>query len=574
MSHRYEPRTTRLPTFLSEVMNGEVTVPIFQREFVWSDEQRLELLDSVFNDRPFGALFLWRVQREYARYDQLGSVRLLSPNRAPPFPQYLIDGMQRVTTLYAALAPGLLAGLRDDAKVKRSSVRLPPESFSLLADKATDGRTAEDWEIFFDAEAEKEPFKLRTGRMKRSGRLPTTWVSTSLLFDHSRIDSLLSSDAHPFRARDELRSRVRVCRNTFNDYAVVLIPLVTDDPEEAVTAFTRINRGGTPMDEAALVHARVWLETQQQDNGFDLRARFDRIRQSLAPYGFDDIKDMTLLNSVLLTAGQPVAALKHRDDASVARLIAASSEAILMRTEEALVTAARFLDEVLLVRGTGALPSAWHLLLLVVVADKLRMDDTALISRVRRWFMATVYAEVLSVNLRMQEELDHLRRHVIDAQGDLGTPRPTTAREAVDALPSAGRFDLRPGRHKAFALSLAHVAAKYDHSGARHCARLLAQIGMRALPRLMDHADANLPEARVLCDPSALPLLQQMLASRPYEEVVTLCQQHLLSRAAHEAFVQGDHQSFLSARREAVDAFEREKVRELGLSWIPEEVVG
>lgn len=573
MSQRYEPRTTRLPTLLSEVMSGEITVPIFQREFVWTDEQRLELLDSVYRDRPFGALFLWRVQVKYPSYAMLGPVRILGSEKAPPFPQYIIDGMQRVTTLYAALAPGLYESRLEEQKGPRPGMALLPAGEPLVTAQAEDRRTRDEWETFFDAEDDGQPFKLRTARMRKSGRIPPSWVSTSVLFHRKKLNAILGNHDGPFATRDEYTDRVLSCRDTFNDYIVVLIPLVTADPEEAVTAFTRINRGGTPMDETALVHARVWQEAEKQGRAFNLRTSFERIRRSLAPYGFDDIGDATLLNSVILAAGKPVSALKHRDEKQVASLIATNSEDLLLRTERALTTAARFLDEALLVRGTSMLPSAWHILLLVVVADALNANEAALVQRVRRWFMATAYAGALSVNLRMQDELDHLRSYVIAPKDGVGAPRPAAARDAVDALSTAGRFDLRSSRNKAFALSLVHHASRYRPDDARRYARLLAQIGARALPRLVDHDDVNLPEARVLCDPSELPSLYQDLTAGPYEDVHALAEQHLVSLEAHAALLRGDLSGFLVERRRTLDQFEREQAREFGLSWVPDESI-
>ncbi len=564
MSHRYEPRAARLPKFLSEVMTGQISPPMFQREFVWSDTQRLELLDSVWRDRPFGAIFLWETNREYPTHLKLGPVRLLHREQMPPFPSYLIDGLQRVTTLYAALAPGLLAEIHKNRR-RYGVVDVPDGALAIVDADAADKRSREEWEIFFDASAETDVFKLRTARMKRGGKVPDAWVSTWELLDSDQVRARIKTD--PFAKNKAWADRVEACQDTLKDYFVVMIPLTTDDPEEAVTAFTRINRGGTPMDETALTHARVWQLTEGTTN---LLERIQVLRDHLAPVGFDDLKDATLLNAVILTAGKPVSSLKQRDEREVASLIANDAGDLLSRTEKALSIATRFLHEKLFVCGQSMLPSNWHLLFLVVAAKELH-DDEALVSRVRRWFMATTYAEVLSANLRVQEELEHFLHRVLGASGDAGTPRPSP--DPVDAVQSTGRFDLRSGRNKAFALTLLSLANEHAGSASAHaCARLLAQTGTHALPRLLEDGDPNLPEGRVLLDPRELEALRREL-SRPFREIPSLARRHLISEVAHAAFVAGDADAFLIERRKSVDAHEGAYVRALGLSWIPDEPV-
>ncbi|MBK6533149.1 MAG: DUF262 domain-containing protein [Deltaproteobacteria bacterium] len=354
MSQRYEPRSVRLPGLLAEVMTGQISAPMFQREFVWTDAQRLELLDSVWRDRPFGAIFLWDTNADYPTHKMLGPVKLLLREQVPPFPQYLIDGLQRVTTLYAALAPGLVAEIHKNRRRYGVTV-VPDRSLDLVNETAPDKRSRDEWEIFFDASAQSDAFKLRTPRMRRSSKIPDAWVSTWELLDGDKVRARSKTDL--FAQNPDWVHRLEGCQDVFKDYFVVMIPLVTEDPADAVTAFTRINRGGTPMDETALTHARVWQLTDGKTN---LLEKIQYLRDRLAPYGFDNLKDATLFNSVILTAGRPVGSLKQRDEQEVAALIADATDDLLLNSERKLTIATRFLYEKLLVCGSSMLPSHWH----------------------------------------------------------------------------------------------------------------------------------------------------------------------------------------------------------------------
>ena len=79
---------------ISDIRTQDLTLPEFQREYVWSKEQAKQLLVSLTSKYPVGGLLFWKTQDppELKNVDQLpeklGSV------------QVILDGQQRLTTLY------------------------------------------------------------------------------------------------------------------------------------------------------------------------------------------------------------------------------------------------------------------------------------------------------------------------------------------------------------------------------------------------------------------------------------------------------------------------------------------
>ena len=301
---------------------------MFQREFVWDDTQRLELLDSVARERPIGALFLWITQRSFSTYDMLGPVRVLQRDSNPPYPEYLVDGLQRVTTLYAALAPGLLPSLLRDERSTALAICLAQGRRSAKRRPRTGAQ--QQWEIFLDADADEgeDRFKLRTGRMLKSGRVPPSWVSLWRLFNPDSIRATEETDG--FKENALWRGRLRGLVDVFVDAPIVLIPMVTESEEDAVGAFTRINRGGTPMDETALVHAKTWQRTKGEVN---LLRRLASLRDRLAAYGYDDLKDGVFLNALILSGGGTIQSLKQRDEERVAAMLGGAGREGLEQAE-------------------------------------------------------------------------------------------------------------------------------------------------------------------------------------------------------------------------------------------------
>ncbi len=569
MSDPDTPAVVSLPSLLLRIMTGRISAAMFQRQFVWDDTQRLELLDSVARQRPIGALFLWVTplsQHDLATYDMLGPVRVLRREKNPPYPEYLVDGLQRATTLYAALAPGLVPTLLRDRK-KYGVLELPKSGEAIFVAKALDGRTREQWEIFLDVADDEsdDRFKLRTGRMLRSGKLPPSWVSLSQLFDPDAIRAIEARESFALKPlwKDCLRRHVDI----LTEAKIVLIPMVTDSEEEAVAAYTRINRGGTPMDETQLVHAKIWQRTKGK---VDLLRLLVTLREKLSGYGYDDLKDAVLLNSLILSSDGRIQVLKHRDEEKVATMLGNHGSDGIEKAERALVRASSYLHEHLLVRGSTMLPSNWHLLFLVLVADRLDTNDIVQRLRIWRWFMATTYLGVLSTNLRVQEELDWFVQQAVNPQAP-GHIYRHPAREPISPVQSAGRFDLRSSRNKAFALWLVWLASKYGQNDVSvRLSHLLGREGMRALPHLVEDEDLTLPEARVLLDPADLAGLRLNLLRDP-AEVTALLARHAISSEAHSAFQVGDTATFVRERRKTIDAGEREFVKDLGLTWLPDE---
>jgi len=58
-ANKITPSSPRLGALLSDVSRGNIKIPVFQREYVWKDEQIMSLLDSIYQGYPVGSLLLW-----------------------------------------------------------------------------------------------------------------------------------------------------------------------------------------------------------------------------------------------------------------------------------------------------------------------------------------------------------------------------------------------------------------------------------------------------------------------------------------------------------------------------------
>src|SRR5712671_5114978 len=83
-----------------EIDTGQIKLPMFQREFVWEKEQSAKLIDSILKGFPIGTFIFWKTREELRSYRDVGNHRLPETPRGD-YAQYILDGQQRITSLYA-----------------------------------------------------------------------------------------------------------------------------------------------------------------------------------------------------------------------------------------------------------------------------------------------------------------------------------------------------------------------------------------------------------------------------------------------------------------------------------------
>ena len=98
------PETKNLPykTLLSDIEKGLIKIPQFQRDYVWSIERAANLIDSILKGYPIGTFITWKTKESLRVVKNLGNVTL-PPVPEGDFAEYVLDGQQRLTSLFCAL---------------------------------------------------------------------------------------------------------------------------------------------------------------------------------------------------------------------------------------------------------------------------------------------------------------------------------------------------------------------------------------------------------------------------------------------------------------------------------------
>src|ERR1700730_16030076 len=98
----HRPLPEKITDLAANVLNGTIRLPKFQREFVWSRQQVLDLLDSIARNYPIGSLLLWKSSFNLASDRSIAGLQVESYDGSEDT-TYLLDGCQRLSTICGAL---------------------------------------------------------------------------------------------------------------------------------------------------------------------------------------------------------------------------------------------------------------------------------------------------------------------------------------------------------------------------------------------------------------------------------------------------------------------------------------
>jgi hypothetical protein len=535
-----QPSISRLPNVLLLLVRGEIRIPRFQRTFVWSDPQRLRLFNSVYQGMPVGSLLIWQTkEHEIASFARLRGVQ--DPPNVFGYKQYLLDGLQRLTTLSFDLAHGLLLAEQTEEDVEDE---IPPIDY-LEIDQ--DRR-----HIYFDLESRE--FVLETQRQEA----PVTWVPLSRIFSEYDLRPLRDKLGGLPNGRI-LLNRMEDLVSRFKDYELSILPIVSEDINLVTESFRRVNSAGTKMDEVNMVNAMMWTPN------FDLIQEIAQIKSDLAEIGWDSTDDRDFLSIIKIGLdldfyGTNIGTLR---DALV------EDSDLLINAGQKLWKAAAFLGEHCGIWSPATVPYKHQAILL---ADALsRIIDgpeeplsESLVEALKRWFWLTTYGEYFAATTysRLREAVTHVRNVV--KQG--ANPKPDDLVPTVRPWP---RFSLKNARSRAILLRLAELDPLNSDGESQNSERLLAENGATAAPKLLsakeagDHEGFSGVENRVIVHSKQLTSLRRALLSSDCD--VKILRSHGIEEGASRALHTGDYRHFLVLRRAHLMEIERQFVKNLGL---------
>ena len=182
----YERRTVR--TWLEALLDGSLALPRFQRSYVWTDRKISDLIMALLDGRPVGTMLLIdRYEQEVTleapqgerRYAERFTPRPISGAETDlaPCRELILDGQQRLTSLWRALELGTTPGLKDTEKHGRHA---------FLEVRDTKARDLEPKSVLWPNKRDAEKYIAQPARAAADDLIPLGLFHPR--YDDSRMD--------------------------------------------------------------------------------------------------------------------------------------------------------------------------------------------------------------------------------------------------------------------------------------------------------------------------------------------------------------------------------------------------
>lgn len=240
-----KPDRMSFSEIIHELDKGTLVIPAFQRDLVWSKAESIALLDSIYRGYPIGSFLIWEAKKEMSYAKSIGNYKLNEPHDENTLLCYILDGQQRIASIYACLREIEIKG--------------------------------EEYSVFFDLDEQKFVGE----KTEDSGRYVR--FSEALGKDHLEIMRSLTLE------RQEIFERLY---NAFMTYDFSIIRIKGQPIDVVCEIFERVNNTGRKLTVVDLLVAKTW------DKDFDLRKGLKEYTKKLRVKHFDKIDERNILQCI------------------------------------------------------------------------------------------------------------------------------------------------------------------------------------------------------------------------------------------------------------------------------------
>lgn len=382
---------------VADVKEGNLQLPELQRKYVWKSTQVRDFFDSLYRQYPTGELLVWETE-DLPHARDLSAQNIGASHYAP---QLLLDGQQRLTSLYAVMT-GQQVEVRDRAK---------------------------QIDIVFNVTSER--FEVATAIHHRQ----RGWISLTRLFTSDPVDLLdeLGVDIGSPESKDALKAMYRLRSIKEYKYRVIVLKGIAYD--EVTEIFVRINSGGTRLNNADLSLAQIssrWRGVSREIDDFQQKAK-------ALGWELDD----SILLRVLSAIATNQATLSQFFKAGRSETLTEEKlREAWQRAKPAMIQAIHFIKQNCLIDRLDMLPTNYVLVPLAVFFDRNHQVTQQQERNLQRWiYMALLWSRYsassetnLDQDIKALGEEHPIERMIQNIEDKVGPGRRITERELQDEL--------------------------------------------------------------------------------------------------------------------------------------------
>jgi len=430
----FESPDLAIDTLLGDIKAGKVQLPDFQREWVWDDEHVKSLLASVSLSYPIGAIMMLEADQADMTFRPLPLEGVtLNDGHMPE--KLVLDGQQRLTSLFLALRSGLVVRTRDARKksIKRWYYIDIKKALNPYEDREEAIFSVPEDRILRDFRGQPIADYSTPEKEHAAEAFPLAQVLASSEWQLAYYKFWEYEQEHMQRYTEFHEEVVQ----RFQAYQVPAIVLAKETPKEAVCqVFEKVNTGGVSLTVFELLTATYAVSNfRLRDDWKEREAELKKDRALRSLESTDYIQAITLLatrarRGSAKAAGEdadklPAISARRKD---MLRLKIADYQRFADVTGDAFVAAARLLhsQKVFTARDLPYKSQLVPLAAILVTLGK-KAENEGVRQKLIRWYWCGVLGELYAgtTETRFARDLPEVVAWVD------GGPEPSTVREAI-----------------------------------------------------------------------------------------------------------------------------------------------
>ncbi len=258
-----KPDSKKYSDLINEIQKGIIKIPKFQRDFVWSIDKTAKLLDSILRGYPIGTFILWQTNERINDIKNVGNLEIPETPDGTKV-QYVLDGQQRITSLFAAYL---------GAHIKKAGEKKVTDYSSIVVNLDVAINNYEEQVITAEAVGDKH-----------------VSLRDVLNFSYSKSKELEK------RFSEEELETINAYSTAFKTYEFSTVVLRKEDIDSAIEVFTRINTGGQTLTLFEIMSAKTYDEVQK----FDMQVEWDEFIDQLRDIKYEGISSTVVLSLLSL----------------------------------------------------------------------------------------------------------------------------------------------------------------------------------------------------------------------------------------------------------------------------------
>lgn len=258
-----KPDSKKYSDLINEIQKGIIKIPKFQRDFVWSIDKTAKLLDSILKGYPIGTFILWQTNERINDIKNVGNLEIPDTPDGTKV-QYVLDGQQRITSLFAAYLGAVIQKVGEKKKTDYGAI------FVNLDIDINDN----DEQVITE-----EPI---------GGKYISLY--DVLNFSYSKAKELSG------RFSEEDLEKINDYSTAFKTYEFSTVVLRKEDIDSAIEVFTRINTGGQTLTLFEIMSAKTYDEALQ----FDMQVKWEDFIKELKEIKYEGVSSTVVLSLLAL----------------------------------------------------------------------------------------------------------------------------------------------------------------------------------------------------------------------------------------------------------------------------------